>query len=524
MGDFERTVREFKRTLTWGRQKTAPLDIMGKVTRVEDGVAWVRFAGSEVGDTPVRMNIDCKEGDDVQVRSSDGKAWIVGNQSAPPTDDSKAKEVEKKTEKFAERIKSVEKVAGDAEEVANAVNQKVWSDEAGLHIADGKQDAAAERNTIWNSLGMLFRKGLNPILGILTGDNPRVAIYDGQGSGEEHEVASFGSTARIGGNSEYAAVVGAGRFGIESGDNVSLFDISPSGNPTSDIYTVRKDIPPNTKTYTLEHTPINGTSIQCNYAYDEKSGQGVPVGIGKIMFTAGSFGTKTKTERGTTVTITYSSPQTFTMSVSYSLGNEGFRFFSYKIPGESVDLGILTFGTRRDGSTFGNNSATIGNDLLASHNYQTVVGKSNKEYNGPFVVGNGDAGSYSSAFAVDWYGNVKAKGDIYVNCNSDSSGGIRLSPLVAEWHNLDNQTIAKSAIGEVRVPIAKSGYTPIGVIGWDIDGGSSNASNNNISSLVPLAMRLIVQNNTTYGYAQLRNNSTSPAYVNMRFHVLYMAN
>lgn len=69
---------------------------MGKVTRVEDGVAWVRFAGSEVGDTPVRMNIDCKEGDVVQVRSSGGKAWIVGNQSAPPTDDSKAKEVEKK--------------------------------------------------------------------------------------------------------------------------------------------------------------------------------------------------------------------------------------------------------------------------------------------------------------------------------------------------------------------------------------------------------------------------------------------
>lgn len=95
MGDFERTVREFKRTLTGGRQKTAPLDIMGKVTRVEDGVAWVRFAGSEVGDTPVRMNIDCKEGDDVQVRSSGGKAWIVGNQSAPPTDDTTATYVQK---------------------------------------------------------------------------------------------------------------------------------------------------------------------------------------------------------------------------------------------------------------------------------------------------------------------------------------------------------------------------------------------------------------------------------------------
>lgn len=326
----------------------------------------------------------------------------------------------------SKRASEAVKTAGEAAEIANAVSQKVWSDDSGLHISDGNQDAAAERNTIWNSLGMLFRRGLNPILGVLTGDNPRVAIYDGQGSGEEHEVASFGSTARIGGNSEYAAVVGAGRFGIESGDNVSLFDISPSGNPTSDTYTVSKSIPSNIKTYTLEHTPINGTSIQCNYAYDARSGSGVPIAIGTIMFTAGSFGTKSKTERGTTVTVTYSSSQTFTMSVSYSIGNERFDYFSYKTSGESVDLGLLTFGTRRNGSTFGNNSAAIGNDLLASHNYQTVVGKSNKEYNGPFVVGNGDAGSYSSAFAVDWEGNVKAKGDMYIESGSDLSGGTKV--------------------------------------------------------------------------------------------------
>lgn len=94
--------------------------------------------------------------------------------------------------KASKRASEAVKAAGEAAEIANAVNQKVWSDDSGLHISDGNQDAAATRNTIWNSLGMLFRKGLNPILGILTGDNPRVAIYDGQGSGEEHEVASFG--------------------------------------------------------------------------------------------------------------------------------------------------------------------------------------------------------------------------------------------------------------------------------------------------------------------------------------------
>lgn len=470
MGDFERTVREFKRTLTGGRQKTAPLDIMGKVTRVEDGVAWVRFAGSEVGDTPVRMNIDCKEGDDVQVRSSGGKAWIVGNQSAPPTDDTKASEAGAEARRAHESIQSVKETvtevehtvqeqkrqitiidetavtgvvvqyakstsptvaptsgwssasptwesgkyiwqrtvttiageqivsnvsciqgakgergqkgedgtsvtilghydteaeliaehpagslgdaylvggdlyvwngsawenvgsiqgpqgeqgekgdkgdkgdtgaqgekgdkgdagakgskgdkgdkgdrgeqgvqgdkgdtgtgvaaleaeyylstsedsptggswqttppayvegrhywtrtkitwstgnvtyttevldqgitnansaalqalrkAGNAEDIAEATGQHFWADDDGIHVSSEPDLPAATRNTIWNALGMLFRKGLNPILGVLTGDNPRVAIYDGQGSGEEHEVASFGASARIG--------------------------------------------------------------------------------------------------------------------------------------------------------------------------------------------------------------------------------------------------------------------------------------------------------------------------------------
>lgn len=283
----------------------------------------------------------------------------------------------------------------------------------------------AGQNILINTDGMSIRNGTIPLM-VLDNDSLDFNVVDDLAQGTYNNVATFGIVTRIGGNSKYSAVIEAGRFGIESGDDVSLFNISPSGNPTSDIYTVSKDIPPNTKTYTLEHTPINGTSIKCGYVYDAKSGSGV-LPMGYIIFTAGSFGTKSKTERGTTVTITYSSPQTFTMSVSYSLGNEGLRFFSYKILGESVDLGILTFGTRRDGSTFGNNSATLGNDLLASRNYQTVVGKSNEDYDGPFVVGNGDAGLYSNALAVGWNGDLKLKGDVYINCNSDSSGGKKIS-------------------------------------------------------------------------------------------------
>ena len=417
MGDFERTVREFKRTLTGGRQKTAPLDIMGKVTRVEDGVAWVRFAGSEVGDTPVRMNIDCKVGDVVQVRSSGGKAWIVGNQSAPPTDDSKAKEVEQKTEKFAERIKSVEKVAGDAEEIANAVNQKVWSDEGGLHIADGKQDAAAERNTIWNSLGMLFRKGLNPILGILTGDNPRVAIYDGQGSASENEVAHFGVTSSVGRNDDYNISIAPENFELNNGSNngnATLFRVGASGNPTSEIYQKTEHLNYQEQTV-LSDTPVSGSTITV-----------------KIIYLVGTFDFKSQTltfAAGTSATkawvkgnVKYTAPRTFEYSGSvFSIEA------TYSVQADAIDLGILQFGSRQDGGV-GNNSTTIGNELVAPYSYQTVVGKHNAPVDAPFVVGIGNPLENKNGVTIDWNGTIRThknsmktllSGAEYMNGNQD---------------------------------------------------------------------------------------------------------
>jgi hypothetical protein len=35
----------------------------------------------------------------------------------------------------------------------------------------------------------------------------------------------------------------------------------------------------------------------------------------------------------------------------------------------------------------------------------------------------------SNAYALDWSGNGYYGGDIYVNCNSDSTGGIKLAAL-----------------------------------------------------------------------------------------------
>ena len=88
-------------------KSTQPYDTRAEVVRVSGSTAYVHIPGG-VPETPVTMTIACKKGDTVQVRVSGGRAWIVGNETAPPTDDTKVKEVEAQTELMKKRLTGVE--------------------------------------------------------------------------------------------------------------------------------------------------------------------------------------------------------------------------------------------------------------------------------------------------------------------------------------------------------------------------------------------------------------------------------
>lgn len=83
--------------------KTSAYDTPARVIRVENGVAWVHIPGG-VAETPVRLTIDAKAGDTVQVRVGGGQAWLTGNVSAPPTDDSTADRVAAELEEAKDAI------------------------------------------------------------------------------------------------------------------------------------------------------------------------------------------------------------------------------------------------------------------------------------------------------------------------------------------------------------------------------------------------------------------------------------
>ena len=100
-------VKDFVKALKSGKE-TSAYDTTAVVTRVEDDVAWVHIAGG-VDETPVRLTINAKAGDSVQVRVSGGRAWLTGNMSAPPTDN-----------EMAQRALDYGKIANDAAQKATA--------------------------------------------------------------------------------------------------------------------------------------------------------------------------------------------------------------------------------------------------------------------------------------------------------------------------------------------------------------------------------------------------------------------
>ena len=128
---------------------TKPYDTQATVTRVEGQTAWVHIPGG-VDETPVKRTISAKKGDVVQIRVSGGSAFILGNASSPPTDDTQAfraqgiagaaKEIAEASEREAKRASLA---ADSAEKAAGRAWDKAGEAET---AADEAKDAAREAN------------------------------------------------------------------------------------------------------------------------------------------------------------------------------------------------------------------------------------------------------------------------------------------------------------------------------------------------------------------------------------------
>jgi len=103
MNDFTRLIASLK------HDKRTGTDYTGTVTKVDGGTAYVRLTGSQISDTPCALTISAKVGDKVRVRVSGGRAWLTGNDTAPPTNDTEGiKVVKTENSALIERIRVLE--------------------------------------------------------------------------------------------------------------------------------------------------------------------------------------------------------------------------------------------------------------------------------------------------------------------------------------------------------------------------------------------------------------------------------
>lgn len=167
--------------------KTKPYDTVAKVLRVDEKTAYVHIDGG-ADETPAQMAINCKSGDTVKIRVSGGKAWLTGNLTSPPTDDTAAEKVKQSHERFKKGTAKNfglqnEKIINAAKTATNFID---YIDGVGLIVGDMRGDIL-KQNTLVDAYGMAVRKGNSEI--VRFGTTPIVITntdgdktYEGSGS------------------------------------------------------------------------------------------------------------------------------------------------------------------------------------------------------------------------------------------------------------------------------------------------------------------------------------------------------
>ena len=169
------------------QSKTKAYDTVAKVLRVDEKTAYVHIDGGS-DETPAQMAINCKSGDTVKIRVSGGKAWLTGNLTSPPTDDTAAEKVKQSHERFKKGTAKNfglqnKKIINAAKTATNFID---YIDGVGLIVGDMRGNTL-KQNTLLDAYGMAVRKGNSEI--VRFGTAPIVITntdgdknYDGFGS------------------------------------------------------------------------------------------------------------------------------------------------------------------------------------------------------------------------------------------------------------------------------------------------------------------------------------------------------
>ncbi len=222
------------------KKGTSPYDTQAEVVRVEGDTAWVHLPGG-VDETPVRMTMNAKPGDMVQVRVSGGRAWLTGNASSPPTDNTEAYKardtafeavkIAEASEKEAERAKEA---ADSAEASANKAHDKAVEAEAAAEDASSSaRTATRAANGALSQLSVV-----EDVVGTLTWIS-------------EH--GSYSPTDDL-------EIVPGKYYFTKQGDSYNVV-VSPQGNPSDQDYYELTSVDEAVSSYVASHLALTNAGL-----------------------------------------------------------------------------------------------------------------------------------------------------------------------------------------------------------------------------------------------------------------------
>lgn len=422
-------------------RKTYPYDTQATIRRIEGNTAWVHIPGG-VDETPVQLTINASEGDTVQVRVSGGRAFLVGNATAPPTDNAYARQVNRTlTQEITNTntvVKGVQKVVQAVKKIADNTNQYFWHTETGTdtgaHITEIPQEeflADPENgggNLLARSNGIAVRDGLTELSkfsasGVYLGENDHVII------------SPTGSTKYTWEQSY------VGEYSVSSDDSQTMIDVAGDA-----MYDALSD----GDQFWFGVVETGSTAIL------------------SVVFTKG----------------TQENKNSLNFRFKYDgAGSVNIRPYSSSIT--SIQLyvrlrttlygGIFSFGANNTATGFF--SATLGEGLAASQENQVVIGRYNQDnQQALFMIGNGENVdgeiTRSNVLVVSPNGDMHHYGSRFIT-DGDCDFGDTLRKngyqfIETESYDLGAISITSGTPGttstRISTNIEKTGYTPIAVV------------------------------------------------------------
>ena len=427
-------------------------DYTGTVTKVEGDVAYVQISGADINDTPVKMSVACKQGDTVRVRVNKGKAWITGNDTAPPTDDAYAKGAKivlsNEIEKTNITLKRVDDVATEAHKIAGNTDQYFWhvtsGTDTGAHLTEIPQEeflADPENgggNLLARSNGIAIRDGLTEMAQFGT------TVVLGQESGSHAEISPSGMSI-YNDNPSLCLDVGASETTVTTPVVTPYGRFysreSSGGNHDLTVSGTWDGIPSDTQGSVLNSLTISWSVTVIDSSTGKKRTRSNTVRVSIVDGVASYTQSFNPDGQARTISITFTkSTKVVTATVNSAYRIEvSCRYYECLV---TANAPSFMYGSLAPGGSVGGFSAAMGANLNAAGDFQLVTGKwNNNDTNNLFEIGNGTGeNNRATCFSVGNDGTVTASGYIKGRI-SDWSTQVFLNATGAIWAHRDGRMV-----------------------------------------------------------------------------------